>query len=202
MFTHLKGLIKTLNIFKKLWKHRAPNLWTTGQKLLKCLHQKVSKRTSEACQNRKGPDTHSKLTSARAIYRKIQSKSCGSTYFYILPLLFPVGTVPKWHSKFRSVTIIAAESKNLGLCRALVRICVVYSIFFYDITRDSTNHLIPSDSSKATPFKNSGAWDCGWCQQGLGLSKGQTGSRFFRKKSRNATWTEHLRTLNKQHKAS
>jgi hypothetical protein len=87
------------------YQNRAPNLWTTGQKPLKCLHQKVSKRTSEACQNRKRPDTHSKLTSARAIYRKIQSKSCGSTYFYILPLLFPVGTVPKWHSKFRSVTI-------------------------------------------------------------------------------------------------
>ena len=58
--------------------NRAPNLWTTGQKPLKCLHQKVSKRTSEACQNRKGPDTHSKLTSARAIYRKNSQKVAGA----------------------------------------------------------------------------------------------------------------------------
>ena len=60
------------------YQNRAPNLWTTGQKPLKCLHQKVSKRTSEACQNRKRPDTHSKLTSARAIYRKNSQKVAGA----------------------------------------------------------------------------------------------------------------------------
>jgi hypothetical protein len=50
------------------------------------------------------------------------------------------------------------KSKNIWVYAAhLCEFVWSYSIFFYDITRDSTNHLIPSDSSKATPFKNSGA---------------------------------------------
>ena len=73
------------------YQNRAPNLWTTGQKPLKCLHQKVSKRTSEACQNRKGPDTHSKLTSARAIYRKNTVKKLREHIFLYFAATFSSG---------------------------------------------------------------------------------------------------------------
>ena len=61
------------------------------EKTLKCLHQKVSKRTSEACQNRKGPDTHSKLTSARAIYRKNTVKKLREHIFLYFAATFSSG---------------------------------------------------------------------------------------------------------------